>query len=114
MKATPTNYRTTTTTTENTTMTQTFQIPCQKCIARIAAALSTDRCQAVEHGTLLHHCPERGLGIAVFSERGLMVDWSVFPSPGIEAVERRMQRAQADTLAGIAVSNSLAASKPMH
>jgi hypothetical protein len=95
-------------------MTMTFKIPCQKCIARIAAALSTDRCQAVEHGTLLHHCRELGLGVVVFSQRGLMTDWSVFPSPDIETVERRMQRAQADTLAGIAVSNSLAASGPMH
>lgn len=72
-----------------------FKTPCPACCARIAAALDHERVLGATDGLLNVHCPHNGVGATLSVQRGLVVDWNLFPARTEAAFRALIERTQA-------------------
>ena len=88
-----------------------FKTPCPECIAHIASQMEKEPLVSMEGGVSLFHCAHENLGVFMLVRKGVIVDWSLWPSSGMAEVRQRMNRATQDTVAGIAAQD---AAQPRH
>lgn len=69
-----------------------FKTPCPECCARIAAALDQDRMLSSAEALLNAHCPHAGVGATLRVQRGLVVDWNLFPARDEAAFRALIER----------------------